>query len=236
MKERPILFSGAMVKAILDGRKTQTRRVLRSKWFELSEDSGHLRYNEFDPDSDGDNGRSLAGSGPFDPKNFESQRHACSFNPYGQLGDRLWVRETHYRYGRWVKNGFTETGRQRWRFKAFHVGRITGDSVYYPDDPPEVAKKKTAAGWHKRPSIFMPRWASRINLEITTIRVERLQEIRVSDVVAEGVVTPEQVEADAPVGTLWREGWDSINGKRKGCAWSDNPWVWVVEFKTLQET
>ncbi len=175
-RERPILFSGPMVRAILDGRKTQTRRVIT-------------------PQPDGDF--------PF--------RQRC---PYGKPGDRLWVRETWTHEDSWCSGVDCE--------QPSHVYHRATES--YPD----------SMRW--RPSIFMPRWASRIDLEVVSVRVERLQEIGEDDAKAEGV-EPSRAGQDerGPVKT-YRTGfvraWDTINGKR--APWVSNPWVWVVEFREVQ--
>lgn len=175
-KERPILFSGEMVRAILEGRKTQTRRVMKPQPFDLIK------------------------SWPANPKN--GQEIHC---PYGNASDRLWVRET-----------FAEGGMIR-----------PGDKVSYAADWGEDAR--VIRRW--KPSIFMPRWASRITLEITNVRVERLQEITAADAKAEGVEP--FLNRDA---TAWRAGfqvgWDALNAKR-GHSWEKNPWVWVIEFKKV---
>ncbi len=218
ISERPILFSAPMVQAILNGRKTQTRRILKSRWFKISEDSGHLR---FDPDSDSDNGRSLAGCGPFDPKNLESQRHACSFNPYGQAGDRLWVRET------WRELGSVQRA----------DGKIGVGTNFYRNLIYRADGHEYDGPW--RPSIYMPRKASRITLEIINIRVEQLQEITREDAAAEGMSfldsstgRHQMCDGESAAQYMFQTRWDSLNAKR-GYSWESNPWVWVIEFKKL---
>jgi len=181
IKERPILFSGPMVRAILDGRKTMTRRVI--KYPAVTVEHDRIIAGRFiDP-------KTGCVDGQFDVI-------AC---PYGQPGDRLWVRETYNSCG----------GKPFYR----------ADGELHPD-------------WKWRPSIFMPRWASRITLEITAVRVERLKDITIEDAQAEGV-TPLGVEGD---GRRWRaafrELWDSLNAKR-GHGWGANPWVWVISFKRV---
>jgi len=125
MKEYPILFSGEMVQAILDGRKTQTRRVIN-------------------PQSLLDN---------------KTRVTACYECPYGAPGDSLWVRESCQIYGHWVKNGHTKSGAQRWKF-SIHASKKVLYAGGFVKSPPN----KTQLGFYKRPSIFMPRWASRILL------------------------------------------------------------------------
>lgn len=168
MKERPILFSAPMVRAILDGRKTQTRRVVK------------LRNGQYMP--------------PSEKADINGWRQMLRNCPYGQPGDRLWVRETHF------------------DAKRLNEGRI----LYRADG--DVSR----FGW--TPSIHMPRSASRITLEVTGVRVERLQDISEADAVAEGVVWEQGQTAINVFETLW----ESINGAG---SWDANPWVWVVEFK-----
>lgn len=225
MKERPILFSGPMVRAILEGRKTQTRRILKPQPCELPDfNIGGLSIN-------------IHGSvyGAFSP---DCPRKTC---PHGQPGDRLWVRETIESLGGWTE----------WDDKQ--KGFLNADSTYsrirYLADGNEskVFGKKPLVyrGLHlqKIPSIHMPRWASRITLEITGIRVERLQEIDEEDAVAEGIeftgffgcnvwnnylVDGENFPGE-PIES-YRTLWESINGTG---SWDANPWVWVVGFKRV---
>lgn len=164
MKERPIIFSGEMVRAILAGRKTQTRRVIKPQ--------------------------------PViqDGVAFFKTGQRC---PYGQIGDRMWVREA------WIRN--------------------SGVPAYRADDPSWPGETPK---W--KPSIHMPRWASRITLEIVNVRVERLQDITVGDAWAEGCPN-----SDVNVIPDWFIPlWAGINAAR-GNGWDDNPWVWAIEFKRV---
>jgi hypothetical protein len=169
MKERPILFSGPMVRAILEGRKTITRRVLK-----LQDYDGGNCYETRDG----------------------ILRDILSLCPYGIPGDRLWVRET-------------------W---ADPCGKRI--PVYRADEATAYQNVK----W--RPSIFMPRWASRITLEITRVRVERLQDITEKDAISEGVLSSDY---DKTYRYAFSVLWDSINGPKY--PWSDNPWVWVIDLR-----
>lgn len=232
VKERPILFSGPMVRAILEGRKTQTRRVLKSKWFELSEESGHLRYTEYDPprwhhgDADED-GRYLAGSGPFDPKKQSDQRHAASFCPYGGNGDRLWVREAFAHLADLkTKDPGTAALMSRAFFRADHPTGLSHDD---------------ASDLKWRSPLFLPRSLSRLTLEVTNVRVERLQEITQADAIAEGMrrhhasgvySTGADLSCYATAREAFAHGWDSSNQKR-GFPFDSNIWVWVIEFRKL---
>lgn len=205
VKERPILFSGEMVCTILDGRKTQTRRVITPQ----PKDGLEVRYNA-------DNGHVLYG--PEYLRSFVK----C---PYGVVGDRLWVRETF---------GCLGNGMRVYAADADTDGTvpylITGDGAGVGNGKPDK--------W--MPSIFMPRSASRINLEITGVRVERVQDISPDDCLAEGIDYKDcdphnahqywRQEAYAKYGELW----DKIN-KDRGYGWDVNPWVWVIEFKRLEK-
>lgn len=192
-KERPILFSTPMVQAILEGHKTQTRRIVKQKHLPFVENilNGFL---------DGEwNQRPL---------------------PYGTKGDRLWVRET-------------------WAY-ALYFGKHTGH-YFYRATYKNSGSYDDIKGW--KPSIFMPRSANRIMLEITNVRVERLKDISEADAKAEGVIAgcsncgdpvdydnckcnsnkPEYIDS-----YIWL--WESINGTG---SWNLNPWVWVIEFRRL---
>ena len=167
MNEKPILFSGEMVRAILDGRKTQTRRVITEKWQQCESPEDQ-------------------------PQTF------VSWCPYGQPGDRLWVKET------------------------FAMAIPAGASIHAERKPVYRADGEVVPKW--KPSIFMPRWASRITLEIVNVRVERLQGIGGTDAFAEGGFTV----------TQFIELWNSINASR-GYGWDANPWVWIIEFKRIEQ-
>lgn len=222
MKERPILFSGPMVIAIREDRKGQTRRLNGLDEINLNPDAWKLAWAV----NDGvavfeDAKQAWSGSTPM-------REVKC---PYGKPGDRLWVKETHWRLGKWAKGGVSKSGRQRWRFRA-----TSGEYVRFV--PPEQKPAREEQGWHKRPSLFMPRWASRITLDETGLRCERLQDISEADAVAEGVerfrhgwrdyLRPGEVQATAVDSycTLWIK----INGEE---SWDRNDWVWVVEFRRV---
>ncbi len=215
MKERPILFSADMVRAILAGRKTQTRRVIKPQpgLDPTSHDyATAATYRDGLVAFMGDRGVS-------DPI-------AC---PYGQVGDRLYVKETHYRYGTWAMEGFNKSGSPHWVFVPW------GTRVRFYDDPPDaVCRGHIDVGWYKRPSIFLPRWASRITLEITGVKVERVQDITTADAEAEGV-DGESFDGGqtftyrGPFAMLW----DAINFKR-GYGWLMNPWDWALTFKVAK--
>lgn len=226
-KERPILFSGEMIRAILEGRKTQTRRVLREQpmmYVAPDSDNTFLFVNH-------------SGNGAVSPIG-----HKWIQCPYGKPGDRLWVRETLYAYGHYRETGnLTDGGMPETEFVDFTLTTGHGTTyIHSADTEIRVEPDKFSTGWHKRPSIFMPRELSRVTLEITNIRVERLQEISEADVLAEGIDMRPPLGQDVLDakwdGSLfqWRfkKGWDSLNAKR-GYGWDTNPFVWVVEFKKL---
>jgi len=241
MKERPILFSAPMVKAILDGRKTMTRRVFKN------DDSKRVGSRNFVHVLHGKDASVLTVKQPADAAyagfNYSTsvQTSAVYFKcPYGQPGDRLWVRET------W---GIT-TPYDELRYQDNGVD--CGPVWYRADGSLRIDERSRAdlcygrGKW--RPSIFMPRWASRIDLKITGVRVERLNDISEDDAKAEGCTsTVEILSEEEPDGTVhavdyrglyaverFQDLWGSINGKTPGKAWADNPYVWVVEFKRIK--
>jgi len=203
MKERPILFSAPMVRAILDGSKTQTRRVIKAQ-----PNPGEWPLLDIAIDMRGN--RVGAAVWWMDENNQHGDERLC---PYGQPGDRLWVRET-----------FTAT-RDR-------------ETIIYRADPlyADMLRGDLGRDWAWTSSIHMPRWASRILLEVTGVRVERIQDISEEDAKAEGA-SPTLTSLDATqfgaVGTCregFRQIWESINGEK---SWDANPWVWVIEFKRI---
>lgn len=197
MKERPILFSGPMVRAILAGRKTQTRRIVRK---------GAALGRIHDLETSGE-ATMLVG-------------HLC---PYGEPGGRLWVRETWYDD---LSNGTCARTRD------------TLDGIYYRADGEATAQgldNDQPVPW--RPSIFMPRAACRIVLEIEAVRVERIQDITREDIRREGVqpdlaLNGININGPRAYHRAFRRGWDALNAARGG-GWSVNPWVWVISFRRV---
>ncbi|HCF3394011.1 hypothetical protein ABZR47_05540 [Pseudomonas aeruginosa] len=204
-RERPILFNDQMVRAILEGRKTVTRRVVKPQPDFLG--------SMVDPNT------------PF--KTLDAGLHARITCPYGEPGDRLWVREA------WAADAQVD---------AIAPSDLSqGEPIWYPAD---LSVRQTGCSMiskgRVRPSIHMPRWASRILLEITAVRVERLQDISEEQALAEGVrgePCDHTRQACADIG-CWGDTakgafgflWESLNGEG---SWAENPWVWVVEFKRV---
>lgn len=228
MKERPILFSAPMVRAILDGTKTQTRRIVKSR-----------------PD------KNMGPRCVLLPNELAGEINAGDYTncPYGHPGDRLWVRET-WRIGAWDENrpafaidyqadGFCrrewlnvpdpmcddgELFNRLWQQSTDDAIKALGQQDRYQWEP-----GRSPCRW--RPSIHMPRWASRITLEVTGVRVERLKDISGSDAVAEGVRS--RLPDNGIAVSEYQDLWESINGPG---SWNANPWVLVVEFKVVEAT
>lgn len=208
MAERPILFSGAMVCAILAGTKTQTRRICKP-----AEEKGL-------------SGVVNCGNGTWGDEEGLFGNFRC---PHGSVGDRLWVRESHW----WFKDEPDHSC-------GYYPPKLTQEDVMYRADGDDGRRT-----W--RPSIHMPRWASRITLEITDVRVERLNSISEEDARAEGIVSHRIGTGDARTGmrTAWgladeqawaftpeqayQDLWERINGPG---SWDDR-WVWALTFRRI---
>lgn len=261
IKERPILFQGEMVRALLEGRKTQTRRIVKPQ-----------PSSEFHPENKGvahwyaptkvnkRTGEMYPGADVFGVADEDEDR----ISPYGKPGERLWVRET------WqdvhpcqiFEDRFTTAGRAgipgppAINYEVIYRADGEYPKLHFSDKYPfrrpcigatckksHVHPEENYNGWE--PSIFMPRWASRISLEITEVRVERLQEISENDSEKEGVPHDNLVgyyceepthNSDGVHRCNYRIGykmlWERINGKQ---SWEQNPWVWVVTFRMVKE-
>jgi hypothetical protein len=212
IKERPIIFSAPMVRAILEGRKKHTRRVINPRPLMVVDNT------------------SVLWNGPSEELKIALERlgRGC---PHGQPGDRLWVRETWsvpHAYDGLPPNLIQE-----------HARLISKEyRIHY-------AATEERGGLLWRPSIHMPRWASRITLEITNIKVERLQDLSEEDAINEGI-EPHADSSWKDYGQIdrgWRSFsspvesfrtlWDSIYAKDPVKCWSANPWVWAIEFKKV---
>lgn len=216
MKTRPILFSAPMVRAILEGRKTQTRRVVKNSDVEFF-DCGDARDAVITFCEAGHSGPGFYVHCS-EYQDEGSQNVAC---PYGQPGDRLWVRETFCHWPEERAGDFGEVLAQpaQTLYRASPL-RNSWSGTGNPEDA-------WSPGMRWRPSIFMPRHLSRITLEITEVRVQRLQGISEEDAMAEGVAFDPQ----NAFGTF-RHLWDSINSER--APWDSNPWVWALTFKRVE--
>ncbi|WP_312624944.1 hypothetical protein [Scandinavium sp.] len=227
MKERGMIFNAEMVRALLDGRKTQTRRPMKSDCMDIGERDDGSRWPWREHNDGGD------------------YWYPC---PFGEVGDRIWVRET------WsvVSHSFNDGGlmidyvpdrpAKAVHEQPFGNGYYSGHAIYATDgdftwgDDDGCVDGRSC--W--KPSIHMPRWASRITLEITDVRVERLNSISQEDAQAEGMELtgwrPTYSDPDSG-GEVWTpydnfaQLWESIYGEE---GWKDNPWVWVIEFKRVK--
>ena len=210
MKERGMIFNAEMVRAILDGRKTQTRRIVKLQ-----------------PDEDG---LAKVTNGPW--VDTSERNYRC---PFGDVGDRIWVRETFqgplFDYEQ--MEAYLEDSS---RFEKPEFCQYAADGGHRPEY--QDADDNLRHGW--RPSIHMPRWASRILLEITDVRVERLNAISQEDAQSEGTEltgwrpTYSDPDSGGEVMTPYdnfAELWSSIYGDE---SWKANPWVWVIEFKRVE--
>jgi len=200
MTDRPILFTGPMVRAILEGRKTQTRRVLKPQPVGPCSHIEPFR---------GDGGGWIAG-------NNRAEMVKVPYTP----GDRLYVREAC------AIVGTCDPGWVLYRANGYEAECHRHGFDRFPDE--------SEISW--KPSIHMPRWASRLTLTVTDVRVQRVQEIALEDVYAEGIFTPIDTTKDplqraGADRTAFRDLWDSINAKR-GFGWADNPWVVALTFQT----
>lgn len=224
LPERPVIFAAESICAILSGTKTQSRRVMNPQPPSWCREFGFTAFTPRD---------SISGRGEFLDEGPAEKFFRLR---YGNRGDRLWVKET-------------------WRPVERESDAVDGVLFAADDKFVPIANTIAAAelwcaahnngrhGPNWRPSIYLPRWASRITLEITEMRVERVQAISEDDAKAEGVTTdPQQGRLNGKPATLcpmthkqafaWL--WDAINGKRAGCAWRDNPWCFVISFKVVQ--
>lgn len=235
MADRPIPFTAPMVRALLDGRKSQTRRIAK-----VSGIMGGL-YPVYPPEEliELEDGEFRRGVMHYASTGALSGPYKVGF----AVGDRLYVREEYYQRGHWepVEGAVTKKGRQKWAF-------VPADDIVLFDPPAVYRKGRHQAdpgtvAWHKRLGRFMPRAASRMTLIVTDVRVERLQDCSRSDAIAEGLEHPG--DKGLPV-SCWRDYgkpeirawvndpvksyrtlWDTINGPG---AWEANPWVVAVSF------
>lgn len=221
MKERPILFSAPMVKAILANRKSQTRRII-----DCPESTTSITWVE---------NHAMSPSGTYTgwAVHCDAPLLLPRNCPYGKVGDRLWVRET------WQQIYKTHGGKHedwatvptRQLSPHWQGTRLLYSATHAEDEPPK---------W--RPSIHMPRWASRITLEVTGVRVEQVQSISADDAIAEGALPTAEIDPTKLDRSDWEQCkstalacfqniWHKINGPE---SWTNNEWVWVIGFKIVE--
>lgn len=229
MKERGMIFNGEMVRAILEGRKTQTRRAMKVQ----PSDGFHPTHNGYDlnlnahwytPGVVDKNGYLQPAKKDVFGVADENEGHTC---PFGAVGDRIWVRET-----------WAEAGAGAPDLKLYRANYPAHVPTHYENVPPTEDVRWT-------PSIHMPRWASRLTLEITGVRVERLNAISETDAEAEGIdmealfdaqdcydcIADHNMTGRPTVTGEFKYLWESIYGEE---SWKANPWVWVIEFKRIE--
>ncbi|HBQ2242109.1 TPA: hypothetical protein R4252_004254 [Klebsiella pneumoniae] len=210
MTERGMIFNAEMVRAILDGRKTQTRRIMAPQ---PADDIERCIFP---------NPEAIGWKSSLRHKHGSTTAHFCH---YGKPGDRIWVRETfqgplfdYYLMDSYCKD---PTPFEKPEFCVYKADGVPAPEFYDADDELHCC-------W--RPSIHMPRWASRILLEITGVRVERLKSISDGDAIREGCSTADMKSGDC-VADVFARLWASIYGSD---SWNANPWVWVIEFKRVE--
>ncbi len=208
--ERGMIFNAEMVRALLSGRKTQTRRIIK-------------------PQPEATLSGSLSGkwlSRPLNGLLLPKIEDIAIHCPFGVVGDRIWVRETFqgplFDYDLMDSYCKDPTPFEKPEFCVYKADGVPAPEFYDADDELHCC-------W--RPSIHMPRWASRILLEITNVRVERLKSISDGDAIREGCSTADMKSGDC-VADVFARLWASIYGDE---SWNFNPWVWVIEFKRIEE-
>lgn len=239
MKQTPILMSTPMVAAIIEGRKTMTRRIVKQQPTGLTESMATYKLLS--------DGEFLLESWPVQERmmnNFGRAQRIKSL--YGKVGELLYVRESYYAYGNWIKDGLTKKGNQKWKFKETgnhyeYEGSVISMSAIWKSRDKENPNQPH---WYKRLGRFMPKAAVRIWLEITDIKVERLRDIAAQDAINEGIekewdgtkhwykdyqFTDRQVMSPNPIASFISL-WHVINGVE---SWNNNPWVWAVSFHIM---
>lgn len=239
MKERPILFSAPMVRAILDGKKTQTRRIIQSPAKGMQK-SGATVIKYRPPGDPWYKDHVFSMRSRHGVWGDYTQERFLQFCPQGQPGDRLWVKETWgVRISHSCAMDACDCADVVVTYAAGGDGDVRFVSEYdigaHPSGEQWLLPKAALAGKNVSP-LFMPRWASRITLEVTSVRAERLHDITEEDAKAEGVDAI-GINAIPRNGTLcyrddFAQIWDIINGKR--ASWALNPWVWVIEFRRIE--
>ena len=219
MKERGICMTPANVVAIRAGRKTQTRRLIK---LPQQQEEWHLVSSSISEQRKG---------GPVgvlfaDSENQEETcRHAFAHCRWGVPGDQLYIREACWMWGAWCKNGFTATGRQRWRFKP------RGERVVY-ERPAVTVKRDGSTGWVYRHARYMPKKYARTWVQITDVRVQQVQSLDNNDALAEGAPDIRTIDNNFDMRDCFGVLWDDIHGPG---AWERNDWVWALTFKLIKK-
>jgi len=245
MKQTPIIFCTEMIREYRASGKTQTRRVVKLTP-KLRRMHGNL--SEAWIDSKGSTEEYLCVPCTHNNAGCTVSFHGIQrlHNPYGEPGKtKLWIREAWYDIGQW-RSGDSH-------HEKYWSGMFEGTSLkplYVADDPQmfcdaaglkwdieENGRRKDwgSMHWRKKPSIYLPRWACRMTMPLTRVRVERLQDITAEDILDEGFESPDSVmfpktSTRDSLHEIFKKGWNKINGARAGCRWEDNPWVFVLEF------
>lgn len=225
--ERPILFSGAMVRAILEGRKPLTRRPVKPSPVDMVAFIGKDNLPTWE-------------YGWCSHERVISKHIAC---PHGNPGDHLWVRETFalqcnveddkppFSDSRPIKR-FDNADESGW-LQPHYRASDPQPEITCPENPHHNCGSEDICASPWQPSIHMPRWASRLTLEITNVRAERVHEITTEDIIAEGLSTSlREHDAEVDLRDKFKSLWDSVYEKR-GFGWDKNPWVWAITFKKL---
>jgi hypothetical protein len=227
-RERPVLFSSPMVKALLDDRKKQTRRIMKSQPYTLrTEGFGY----------------------PTKAGGFVSltSEHCLAECPYGKPGDRLYVKEAAWVWCRKVPNGKTKTGRQKYAYRPFapHLSENVRYFADHPECPDRSGNFEPDMVWRYKHARYMPKRLARIVIEITDVSAQRIHDISDQDAIAEGI------EPVSPVGFMRACGWKDYSGKTVGFlrprdsfkslwesingqgSWDANPWVWAIGLRRI---
>ena len=196
VKERPILFSATMILALLEGRKTQTRRIIKNDWWRC-----------------------------LDPEDDEDRADAISQCPYGQLGDRLWVKERHWRHEQLVGGLAVGSGPgEGWRKDEQVAFGLCAPGI-------DSSRAYITERWKICPSIHLPRKLSRITLEITDVRIQRVRDISDEDAIAEGFAPSRGRIGWQPARDAFLDLFFNINKRAPS---DSNPWVWALTFKRVK--
>lgn len=238
MTERPIIFSVPMVNAILAGKKNVTRRIVK---FPLRRLVAKDRRSSGVLSPDGAHLESTDNPGQLDLQTYIADG-ATDLCPYGQAGTTLWLKEAFYAFGRWEAHPRKKSDRDDWRFIDMTLESGRDYRFCEPEDYVKSSRAQPTPTWWLRPSLFMPRRASRVDLEVTEVRIERLRDITDEQARAEGFSPMHDGVHTYFVNHLPRPSsgmsvtaviafalyWQRLHGNE---SWNENPWVWVVSFR-----